>query len=340
MDWDKGYSSAFYMVEINPITWTEIERIEITGGTVSLEPDGLRQSASVDCLDYKTDKERWVRIYMDTQQENTGAHVPLFTGLAVCPDINIKGTWSETSLQCYSILKAVDDVNLVRGWYAPAGMDSSYLINELMEPVPSSVRLFNEEPPTLNTPIVAEAGETNLTMIEKILEAINWNLRIDGYGNIYIGPYPKESSVVFDPLSYDVIETEISVKSDWFSCPNVFMASCNGATAVARDVSDDSPLSIQNRGREVWKYENDVTLNAKESLNEYAQRRLKEEQNYSLSASYNRRYIPDIFPYDIVTLHYPSQGLVGNFMITKQDITLGYGAPVSEEIVEVKDDRI
>ena len=334
MQWDKGYSSSYYMMEVDPISWLDIERIEIFGGSISRSLDGLRHSANVNCREYPQGQERYVRIYLDTRQEENGEHVPLFTGLAVSPSRDIKGTWYENTVQCYSVLKAADDVILNKGWYAPVELSCLTVLKQLLAPVPAPVE-FAENVPELKTAIVAENGETNLSMIERILYAINWQLRISGDGSIYIGPYSKESIIVLDPLEFDVIETEISVSADWYSCPNVFMATNNELTAIARDESNDSPLSIQNRGREVWMYESGSVLNENESMSEYAMRRLKEEQQYSVTASYDRRFIPELMPGDILTMHYPSCDLDGDFMVASQGIDLSHSARTSEEIIGV-----
>lgn len=332
MEWDKGYSASYYMMEVDPNTWADIDRIEITGGSVNRSLDGLLQSATIDCTDYPQDKERYVRVYLDALQSGSGAHEAIFTGLAVSPDRDIRGSWSENTVQCYSVLKAADDVILARGYYAPAGVNCERVFKELLAPVPAPVE-FLVDVPSLSYSLVAESGETNLTMVRKILTAIGWNMRIFGDGRIRFEPYGTEPVVTFGPLEYDIIENSISVEYDWFRCPNVFMVSSNGITAIARDTDPNSPLSIQNREREVWAYENGVALQEGESITAYAYRRLAEEQQTVVTARYDRRFVPNVFPGDFITLHYPEQGLDDDYMVTSQTITLGHSAKTSEEII-------
>lgn len=332
MEWDKGYSASYYMTEVDPATWKDVERFDIKGGSISRSLDGLRQSASVECNNYPRDKERYVRIYMDVMQSGEGAHEALFTGLATSPDRDIRGSWTENNVQCYSVLKAADDVILPRGFYAASGVSCTSVLEKLLAPVSAPIE-FDGEAPALTNDIVAESGETNLTMVERVLAAIGWNMRIFGDGHIRFEPYSNEPVATFDPLEFAVIETDISIESDWFSCPNVFMASSNGVTAIAKDEDPDSPLSIQNRGREVWYYENGISLNTNETISDYAARRLAEEQEYIVTARYDRRYVPDVLPGDMVRLHYPEQELNDDYMVTSQTIALGYSAKTSEEIV-------
>lgn len=334
MNWAKGYSAQYYMTEVDPGTWRDVSTIQITEGSIQKELGSLRESADVTCVGYPETTEKWIRIYLDANQDGETGHVALFTGLASSPQDNYNGAFRECPLECYSVLKPVEDVALLRGWYAPAGVGCKAILQQLFSATPAPVRIA-ENAPALTTSIIAEEGETSLTMVDKILAAINWRLRLTGNGTISIEPYPTESAVRFDPLENDCIELDISVTEDWFSCPNVLLAVNGDLTAIARDDSSSSPFSTVNRGREVWTTESDVDLADGESIEEYAARRLKELQSRKKEVEYNRRFWPDVYPADIVTMYYPDQGLNGQFRITSQSIDLGYSAKTTEKLSEV-----
>lgn len=334
MNWEKGYGASYYMTIVDPITWNDGERINITGGNISRNTDGLRQTADVNCINYPQNVEQYVRIYQDARQESDGAHTALFTGIATSPDRDIKGSWNENSVQCYSVLKVADDIFLPRGWYASTDISCSQMIEQLLSAVPAPIE-FEDTTNTLNNVIVAESGETNFTMVERIVAAMNWELRINGDGTIHIGSYINDPVARFDPFDNDVLETAIKLKADWYSCPNVYMVDTGSGTVIVKDEDSETPMSIQNRGREVWAYERGVVLNSGESPEEYAKRRLEEAQQRLISASYDRRFVPDVMPGSIITLHYPEQGIDGNFIVESQNITLGYGARTSESVIGV-----
>lgn len=332
MDWSKGYSSQCYMEKVDPQTWRDVGTIQITGGSVIRERDGLQHSASVECLDYD-DREQWVRIYLDTRQNGSGVHEALFTGLATSPEYEIDHRRRNNKLECYSVLKPAEDVLLPRGYYVPAGANGASEIRKLLTVTPAPVTVVGVAP-SLSSSIVAEDGESHLSLVEKILTAINWRLRINGKGEISVEAQNENPVIDFDPVEHDVIETEIEVEFDWFSVPNVFLAIDDDMTGIARDDSPDSPLSTVNRGREVWMEETSCDLAENETIAEYAQRRLKEEQRVSQIVSYNRRYIPEVYPGDVIRLRYPEQGLDDNFIVDSQSIELGYGAKTSEEVIK------
>lgn len=331
MEWNKGYSASYHITVVDKATWRDIEVIQITDGSIQKEQSSLMESADVTCINYPQKVEQWIRIWLDAKQGDTSEHVPLFTGLAVAPEREINGLMETNQLQCYSVLKPAEDVLLERGWYAPEGVKGSTLVRQLLKVTPAPID-ESEGSPALKSSIIAEDGETCLSMIEKILKAINWRLRIDGRGNINICPQSDEPVARIDTLENDIIEPRIKVSYDWYECPNVFRAIEEDLVGIARDDSPDSPLSTVNRGREIWAEETNCDLNEGETVAEYALRRLKEEQSVETVISYDRRYLPDVVPSDVITLHLAGQGIDSNYKISSQSISLGYGARVSEEV--------
>lgn len=332
MDWSKGYSATYYAKRVDPATWQDLDTIQLTGGQIKREKTGLRQSADLDCVRYNVGIEQWVRVYLDTRQEGGRAsHEAVFTGLATSPESEHDGNYETNALECYSVLKAADDIDLLRGWYVPAGTIGGNAIRKLLAAIPAPVDI---EPgsPRLETAIVAEDGETNLTMVDKILTAMGWELRIDGYGNVRIQPPPTQPVQTYDPLEYDMIETEISVSGDLFSAPNVYVAISGDMTAIVRDESAKSPLSIPNRGREVWHTEKDCKLADNQNIAQYAKDALLTAQMIQRTADYDRRYDPIVFPGDLIRLHYPAQRLDGVYAVDTQSIELGYNARTSESV--------
>lgn len=330
MNWSKGFSSRYYVTFVDPVTWQDLETFNITGGSINVSEDNLRQTADLDCVRYEEQGERWVRVWLDARQNDDSYHGALFTGLASSPSKSISGNYISNTLQCYSVLKPLDDVLLPRGWFASPG-NTENLIRTLLAVTPAPVVIDDTEPlPALSSTIIAEDGETYLSMLEVVLNAVNWRLQITGEGAVYISPIASAYSASFDAIDNDCLETEITVTNDWYSCPNVFRVIVGEMSAVARDESEDSMLSIPNRGREIWAEESNGNIYAGESLSAYASRRLSEEQMHDYEISYTRRYHPDVNVSDLVRIHYPGQEIDGIFYVASQTINLGYGASVSE----------
>lgn len=337
VDWTKGYSASYYLSVLNKETMRDFNRVEIIGGSIKRSYSDLRESADIDCKGYNYKSEEFVRVWLDVKQNGNSSHIPLFTGLAITPTHRYSGRLKTNTIQCYSLLKIAQDVMLPRGWYAPAEANGGNLIKQLLKviKVPESYIYIAENSPDLTQAIISEQGENHLSMIDRILDAMNWRMRINGYGYIFIEPLNKEAVLRLDPNEMDIIESEINISYDWYSAPNVLRCSLDDACAIAIDDSPDSPLSTVQRGREVWLEDTNVYLNNNETLAEYANRMLKEYQRTATNISYNRRYYPDVFPGDCVRLNYPAQDVSGVFLITDQNITLGYNARTSEEVIQI-----
>lgn len=333
VNWNKGLSAETYVAVVDSISWKDTDRMEITGGSISRTDEGLRNAADLDFVNYDQTKERWIRVYLDVRQEGASEHVALFTGLALSPKRDLHGVMSTNSVQCNSVLQPAQDVLLKRGWYAPQGVNAGTIIQDLLSVTPAPVRIDGTTP-NLKSSIVAEEGETHLTMVDKVLMAIGWRIRIQGDGVIEVTE-DTSTRAMFDALENDSIETELSVEYDWFSAPNVFRAITDTDCVTARDDKEDSPLSTVNRGREIWVEESNCNLNDGESLASYAERRLREEQMVNFNVSYRRRYRPNVYPTDRIELNYPAQNITGIYKIESQNIELGYGASMNEEVVRV-----
>lgn len=336
MDWTKGFTARYYVSIVDKDTWRDIKRLEITGGTIKRSLSELRQSADIDVVNYKEEGEPIIRVWLDAKQRNDSSHTPLFTGLATSPGRNINGRLITQTLQCYSVLKPAADILLPRGWYAPANIDAILQIEKLLKVTNAPVEISGDtSKAVLKNTIVAEQNETNLSMIELLLKAVNWRMAIDGYGRIILEPYPSSYSIILDSREVDIVEPQITDNYDWFTCPNVLRIVYDNDSVIYKDEDENSKFSIQNRGREIWAEESSCNLNENETLAEYAKRRLGELQKVGRTINYDRRFLPDLNISDIVRLNYPAQNIVGNFVITDQNISLSYGAKVSEEVMQL-----
>lgn len=330
IDWSSGFSAKYYAIYLDAETWQEEDRLEIVSGSVTKNETDLRESADLTCRDFDPETERWIRVYLDAYQNGDIEHVPIFTGLASSPSMDVVGSGTSNKITCYSVLKPVSDMLLPLGWYARAGSNGAEQVKELLEVTNAPVTIEGVSD-ALESDLIAEGGETNLTMVDKILNTINWRLRIDGDGSITICEAPSEPVEVFGSDFNDIIEVDVSIEKNWFDCPNVFRASNDEFMAIARDEDPDSIYSIPSRGREIWMEETDVQLTKDESIGDFAKRRLSEEQTLNYKLNYSRRFNPDVLVSDLVEIRYPRQNISGLFQISSQSIQLTYGAKTGEE---------
>lgn len=331
MDWSRGFAASYRCCIVDRATWGDLREVPIDGGTLNRVPDGLLETADLDTGE-AVDGE-WLRVYLDAVQDGEHVRVPLFTGIASSKSRTVGAVRDAFVAECSSVLQAASDVLLPRGWYAPAGYPAAKMAAKLLGVF--GVRCgYADGSPTLSEAIVAEDGETNMTMAWKLADAVGWRISVDGSGTVSVGPRKNDAKARFLAGAYDVLESGATDEDGRLSGPNVLRVTSGGATAVARDDDPRSPLSTVSRGREVWAAENDPDMGGSASLSAYASRRLKELQGSARKLKYDRRFHPDVRPGDHVELGYGGRGLDGTFRVDSQRIEIGAGCKVSEEATE------
>lgn len=330
MDFTKGYTASFHAVFIDPDTWIDKERFEIVSGSISRTGSGLRQNADLVVRQYDQPIDRYIRVYMDCDQNGARQQVPLFTGIASTPGDDRQEAVNSVRIQAYSPLKDAEDIKLPLGYYVPAGMNGARAILELLKGQKAPVEVDGEAP-ALEESIISEANEDSVTMIERILKAINWRLQIEGDGTLKLSAREKDPRPVFTMSpEADVIEKNYQHGRDWFNCPNVLRVSSGDQTWTEIDSDPDSELSTVSRGREVQAAEDGVTLADNEGLPQYAKRRLAELQQRTETAAYTRRFLPEVNVDDAVLLNY--DGLQGLFTVESQSIALTTSGQTQENV--------
>ena len=335
MDWNRGFSALYELRQVDPISFQDVGSFLLIGGSISRSSSGLMESADLTLPE--STGECFLRVYLKARQGEDGARVPLFTGLSSAPQRSLNGNNITYKTACYSILKPVDDILVPRGFFVSAGVRGAEAAADLLRNGPAPIS-YDDTSPALTEAIVAEDKDTYLTMAQKVLDAIGWRIRIDGSGMVWIVPKAEEISCQFDDRENDSIEVRLTDTYDWYSAPNCLRVT-NGKDCV--EVRDDDPASQLStvsrqatRGGtgEIWTQESVSSLGETDTLQSYAERRLKELQGPARKISYNRRFRPDVTIGDKVRLHLPGHGIDDVFTVSSQKIQLGYGAKVSEEV--------
>ena len=321
MDWNRGYSALYELRKVDPVSWMDAGSLDFISGSIRRTDSEQIESADLNMTQRL--RECWIRVYLKARQTRSAARVPVFTGLAMTPQNEIDGRRMEYPTECYSVLKPAADTLTARGYYVPAGAPAARLAAELLEA------------------IVTEDSDTHLSVAWKIVNAIGWRIRISGDGSIRICPAATEPTARYDAFDHDAIEPKITDSDDWYDCPNCMRVVSGDKYVEVKDEDPNSMLSISARqaGRggtgEIWKQDNASAIGTGESLAEYAMRKLKEAQEHSREIKYTRRYNPELTVTDIVNLHYPEQGIDGNFRVVSQTLTLGHAVRTEEKVVAV-----
>lgn len=327
MDWMQPYEVDYTAVSVTK-SWMDGEPLDL------LAIDGIdvsEESATATISLAEGVGEQWIRLYANAHSATESEKVALFTGITSLPKANWDGVEGTYSCEVYSSLSCADDVLLPIGWWTDGHDPAQVAAGLLARSTPAPVE-WEQGSPQLTSPMVAEDGESCGSMARKLVDAINWRIRLAGDGRIYVERKPSLPSDTLDESENDVMLPEVDESIDLSGIPNVYRVTSGDDAIVVYDDDADSMFSTVSRGREIWAEERGVTLNAGESLESYAIRKLRESQDVSYRLSYTREYMPlDLG--DLVRINLPSIGIDATYMIESQHVNCGVGITVDEGVV-------
>lgn len=161
-----------------------------------------------------------------------------------------------------------------------------------------------------------DPGTSCLSVVNELLGEINYNpLWFDANGYAILAPVQTPSvDNIRHTLDADDVRSlmipQISMESDYFSAPNVFLCMCSNPdkgeplTATAENNNPQSPISIPRRGRRIMKVVQLNNIASQEALQAYAEKL----RNDSLIGGETIRIATALLPGygvgDVVALHY------------------------------------
>ena len=107
MNWNRGFKAGYHACLVDRVTWQDGERFGITEGSINRTDSGLKESADLTAIDYAHGMDKWIRIYLDAEQNGDSAHIPLFTGLTSTPEEEIDGAIQRKQLVALVMVKLV-----------------------------------------------------------------------------------------------------------------------------------------------------------------------------------------------------------------------------------------
>ena len=326
MDWTQPHEIDYECVSVT-LGWMDGEPFDL------LSIDGIDVSADSSSASISLGEsipEQWVRLYAKARSSGDSERVPLYTGITGTPHVSWSGALGTWTCEIYSPMSCADDVLLPIGWWTDGHDPAQVAASLLARATPAPVECDSGSP-NLTEPMIAEDGESCGSMARKLCKACGWRIRLDGEGVFHLERMPALPSETLDESANDVMMPDVDQTIDLAGIPNVFRVTSGDSVFVARDDDPDSMFSTFARGREIWGEERDVALNAGESLESYAKRALKEQQDAAWVLSYTREYMPLALG-DMVRVNLPSIGIDANYRIISQHYNCSTGMTVDEEV--------
>jgi hypothetical protein len=329
-----GYSSSWRVTVVDPETWAGFK--ELPGFlSASVSRDASTHllesgSASFD-VESPEEGEFWGRVEMLADSGGEVERTPVATMLFSPSRSEARIGRATAEYECRSILAPAEDRVMLAGDYAPKGADgASWAASLLSSCTPAPI--YADGSFSLSDHVVFAKGTTYLEAAWMVVDAAGWCIRVTEDGEAHVCQKPEDPTLVLDTEASVMLGQQVGYDYGLSDVPNRYIAVDGEQDAIATDDDPSHPTSTANRGRFVDVYDESVTRVDGESLQMYADRKLKEATAAKGTMTYEREWKPGVTCFDMVRASIPSVGLVGDMRIVQQSVEVGKGAKVTETV--------
>lgn len=346
-DWTKSMTQTYEYYIVDPGTWKDVEQIKnVKTSTITRDSEvETLGSATIDVVD--SVGESYIRIYLITIQNGVREKHPLATVLVQTPSSKFDGKSRTVSMDAYTPLLELKETPPPVGYSLLKGaniMENAYLLcrERMRAPV-----IKTESDKTLLDDFVSNLDDSWLTYVGDLIANAKYAFDLDEMGRVLFAPKQDVASLqpvhTYTDDNSSILYPDLSMDHDLYGVPNVVevIYSKSGDSYFARAVNEDenSPTSVQNRGREIVYRITDPDLigtPTQNQIQDYAERVLKELSSFEYTVTYTHGYCP-VRVGDCVRLNYTKAGLENiKAKVISQTIKCEDGCPVTEKAVFTK----
>lgn len=343
-DWTKTMQQTFEYYMVDPGTWRDIKKIDCVLSSTITRDSTLDTLGSASITVSDSIGECYIRIYLVTIQNGIREKHALGTFLVQSPSYSFDGKIKNITLDAYTPLLELKENPTPLGYSVLKDeniLDISYRI--VQEQVRAPV-IKTDKDKVLNSNFVANLDDTWITFIKDLLANAEHSLALDDIGRILFVPVQDTMSLqpiwTYDDSNSSILYPSLTVDRDLYGIPNVVEVIYSDGTEYyygkAMNNDPSSPISIQNRGREITYRESNPSLlgnPSQDRIQEYAEMLLKEKSSLEYTVTYTHGYCP-VRIGDCVRLNYSRAGINGvKAKVISQNIKCESGCPVTEKAV-------
>lgn len=343
-DWTKTMQQTFEYYMVDPGTWRDIKKIDCVLSSTITRDSTLDTLGSASITVSDSIGECYIRIYLVTIQNGIREKHALGTFLVQSPSYSFDGKIKNITLDAYTPLLELKENPTPLGYSVLKDeniLDISYRI--VREQVRAPV-IKTDKDKVLNSNFVANLDDTWITFVKDLLANAEHSLALDDVGRILFVPVQDTMSLqpiwTYDDSNSSILYPSLTVDRDLYGIPNVVEVIYSDGTEYyygkAMNNDPSSPISIQNRGREITYRESNPSLlgnPSQDRIQEYAEMILKEKSSLEYTVTYTHGYCP-VRIGDCVRLNYSRAGINGvKAKVISQNIKCESGCPVTEKAV-------
>lgn len=343
-NWLQSMQQTFEYYTVDPNTWMDRDRItNVTACTITRdsETDTLG-SATFDVVESLG--EVYIRAYLITIQNGIKEKIPLGTFLVQTPSSSFNGKIRNVTMDAYTPLIELKENMPPLGYSVFKDANILQKAYELTDDNLRAPVVKTESNVKLNYDFVANTDDTWMSFLKDFIANAEYSFGLDDMGRIVFTPNQNVESLqpvwTYDDGNSSILYPEISMEHDIYGIPNVVeVVYSNGDDnfyAKIKNTDPNSPLSIQNRGREIIHRDTNPSVvgNATQyQITKYAEQLLRDLSSVEYTISYTHGYCP-VRIGDCVRLNYSRAGLTNiKAKVISQSISCKPGCPVTEKAV-------
>lgn len=350
VNWRSSMQQTFSFYKVDSTTWKDTSPID------SVINCTITKDKNDETLGYCTMTadnifgEQYIRIYLDVTQDNIFHHIPIGTYLTQTNFSSFNGKKTDLQIDAFSPLIELKEKKVPIGYFIPAGVVVLKEVQKIIDencraPISENTKVFIESNTyKMENAFVANVDENWFTYLNSLLNNLNFEFGLNDLGEIEIQEQQTvESKTKIWTYSDDeesILYPEISLNQDLYGIPNVIEILTSSPVSEksklyrAENKNPSSPISIQNRGREVIERTVITDLISSDNTDKYysemANSILHQKSTIEYTVSYKHGFCP-VHIGDCVEIDY-ARSKLGSIKakVMSQSIECVLGCPVSE----------
>ena len=341
-DWTKSMVQTYEYYIVDPGTWRDAKRINnVISCTINRDSEvETLGSATINITE--SVGECYIRAYLITIQNGITEKFPLGTFLVQTPSSKFDGKARTISMDAYTPLLELKEGMPPLGYSIMKDaniMDNAYVLcrEKMRAPV-----VKTEDSKILYDDFVANTNDTWISYIKDLIANAKYTFDLDEMGRLLYAPMQEVASLqpkhTYNDDNSSILYPELTLEHDLYGIPNAVEVIYSKGTdlyyAKVTNEDENSPTSIQSRGREILYRETNPSLAGNPTQNQirdYAEQLLKELSSLEYTVTYTHGYCP-VRVGDCVRLNYKKAGLVNiKAKVISQTIKCQDGCPVTEK---------
>ncbi len=345
LDWTASMARTYEFYKVDPHTWGDIGLVKsITTSSINRDVNAdTLGSASFDVTD--SIEEGYIRTYLTAVQNGITSKHPLGTHLVQTPSSSFDGRHKKMTLDGYTPLIELKEKKPPIGYYIPKGANALLLAYQLTRenlraPVIKPAGT-DDDTYKLIYDFIADTDDTWFSYLKDLLSDMGFEFMLDEMGRVGFAPIQDIDALqpiwTYNDDNSSILYPEITMNRDIYDIPNVVevVYSKENRRLFSRVTNEDkrSPVSIQNRGREIYyRVINPEIFKdpSKTMLDTYAKNLLRQLSSVEYTVTYTHGYCP-VRIGDCVRLNYSRAGMNNvKAKVISQSIGCTSECPVSE----------